>query len=153
MNMKKKYNDNLSRKSARSRARELALQNLYTWLINVNDNTNINDDNFNELNSYNIDVVWYKTLLEGIKKDANFLRNSFLEYIDRSLQEMSPIEHAILLIGSFELIMKKDIPYKVVINESIELSKIYGGSDGFKFINGVLDKLANKFRNDEMIKI
>jgi N utilization substance protein B len=70
--------------------------------------------------------------------------------VDRPLAELSPIEHGILLIGSFELIHQIDVPYRVSINEAVELAKSFGGTDGFKFVNGVLDKLAAEVRSTEL---
>lgn len=137
-----------SRKS-RSRARELALQNIYSWLIN-GDDSNHQEYFDDSIDFSNIDMLWYEIIFKGIKIDANNLRNIFCKYTDRPLKEMSPIEHIILLIGSFELINRPEIPYKVIINESIELAKLYGGPDGFKFINGVLDKIANAIRPNEI---
>lgn len=81
---------------------------------------------------------------------APALREAFVPYIDRPLDELSPIEHGILLIGSYELIHHVDVPYKVAINEAVELAKEFGGTDGFKFVNGVLDKLAARVRSLEV---
>jgi N utilization substance protein B len=78
------------------------------------------------------------------------LREKFSPFVDRPLAELSPIEHGILLIGSFELIHQVDVPYRVAINEAVELAKSFGGTDGFKFVNGVLDKLAAEARSTEV---
>ena len=75
---------------------------------------------------------------------------AFTPYVDRPLAELSPVEHGILLIGSFELIHHVEVPYKVAINEAVELAKSFGGTDGFKFVNGVLDKLAADVRAHEV---
>ena len=96
------------------------------------------------------DAQWFQTLLHGAIKDATSLREQFTPFIDRPLVELSPIEHGILLIGSFELVHKVDVPYKVAINEAVELAKSFGGTDGFKFVNGVLDKLAAQVRAVEV---
>lgn len=96
------------------------------------------------------DVSWYNTLLHGVLAQAPDLRERFAPYIDRSISELSPIEHSILLIGSYELVHHIEVPYRVAINEAVELGKSYGGTDGFKFVNGVLDKVAADVRPVEI---
>ncbi|WP_245153622.1 transcription antitermination factor NusB [Allopusillimonas ginsengisoli] len=141
-------------RSARRRAREFALQGIYAWLLRGDDSlqdageidAHIRDDTeFSEA-----DASWYKTLLHGVLREAPALRERFLPYVDRPLDELSPVEHAILLIGSFELINHIEVPYKVAINEAVELAKSFGGTDGFKFVNGVLDKMAADVRPAEV---
>ena len=95
------------------------------------------------------DAQWFKTLLHGVLREAPTLRERFTPYVDRPLAELSPVEHGILLIGSFELIHHVEVPYKVAINEAVELAS-FGGTDGFKFVNGVLDKLAADVRAHEV---
>ncbi|HEY9572164.1 MAG TPA: transcription antitermination factor NusB [Pusillimonas sp.] len=140
-------------RSARRRAREFALQGVYSWLLRgdtgLQDAGEIDahirdDEEFQEA-----DAVWFKTLLHGVLREAPALRERFMPYVDRPLEELSPIEHGILLIGSFELIHHVEVPYKVAINEAVELAKSFGGTDGFKFVNGVLDKMAADARSSE----
>lgn len=137
-------------RSARRRAREFALQGVYAWLLRGDEggqdagdiDAHIRDsEDFSDA-----DAQWYKTLLHGVLRDAPALREGFLPHIDRPLSELSPVEHGILLIGSYELLNHIEVPYKVVINEAVELAKDFGGTDGFKFVNGVLDKLAADLR-------
>ncbi|MGB3288962.1 MAG: transcription antitermination factor NusB [Burkholderiaceae bacterium] len=141
-------------RSARRRAREFALQGVYAWLLRGDDgqqeageiDAHIRDDEeFQEA-----DATWFKTLLHGVLREAPALRERFMPYVDRPLEELSPIEHGILLIGSFELIHHVEVPYKVAINEAVELAKSFGGTDGFKFVNGVLDKMAADVRPAEV---
>lgn len=141
-------------RSARRRAREFALQGVYAWLLRGDDglqeagaiDAHIRDDEeFQEA-----DATWFKTLLHGVMREAPGLRERFVPYIDRPLVELSPIEHGILLIGSYELIHHVEVPYKVAINEAVELAKSFGGTDGFKFVNGVLDKMAADVRPAEV---
>src|SRR5690606_24568504 len=141
-------------RSARRRAREFALQGVYAWLLRgdagLQDAGEIDahirdDDEFQEA-----DATWFKTLLHGVLREAPALRERFMPYVDRPLEELSPIEHGILLIGSFELIHHVEVPYKVAINEAVELAKSFGGTDGFKFVNGVLDKMAADVRTNEV---
>ncbi len=140
-------------RSARRSAREFALQGVYEWLVkgaNLDDagevDANIRDtDGFAEA-----DLEHYKALLHGAMRDAVSLRERFAPFLDRPVTELSPVEHGILLIGSYELLNHVEIPYKVVINEAVELAKSFGGTDGFKFVNGVLDKLAAQTRTAEV---
>ena len=140
-------------RSARRRARELALQGVYAWLARggegLQDAGEIeahlrDEDEFDQA-----DAVWFKTLLHGSMREAPELREKFTPFIDRPLNELSPIEHGILLIGSYELVYHVEVPYRVAINEAVELAKSFGGTDGFKFVNGVLDKLAAVTRSAE----
>lgn len=140
--------------TARRRARELALQGVYAWLIrgdgNLNDAGEI-DAHLRDTDDFSqADADWYKTILHGSMRQAHELRVKFSPYIDRPLGELSPIEHAILLIGSYELDNHIDVPYRVVINEAVELAKSFGGTDGYKFVNGVLDKVAADVRSTEL---
>jgi N utilization substance protein B len=141
-------------RSARRRAREFALQGVYAWLLRGGEglqdageiDAHIRDnEEFQEA-----DATWFKTLLHGVLREAPSLRERFMPYVDRPLSELSPIEHGILLIGSFELIHHVEVPYKVAINEAVELAKSFGGTDGFKFVNGVLDKMAADVRPHEV---
>ncbi|AFZ82783.1 transcription antitermination factor NusB [Candidatus Kinetoplastidibacterium crithidiae] len=136
--------------TARRKAREFALQYIYSWIITGSNQEDAFNDvlyNFFEINNFrDIDKDWCKILISGILQNCENLRSNFTPYLDRPLRSISPIEHAILLIGSFELIEHMEIPYRVIINESVELAKSFGGTDGFKFINGVLDKMANSIR-------
>ena len=91
-----------------------------------------------------------RELLDGVLKQAASLDQALAPHLDRPVAELSPIEHAILLIGAFELTQSLNVPYKVCINEAVELAKLYGGTDGHKFVNGVLDKLAKVTRQVEI---
>ena len=141
-------------RSARRRAREFALQGIYAWLLRGGDglqdageiDAHIRDDE----EFRDADATWYKTLFHGVLRDAPALRERFMPHVDRPLDELSPIEHGILLIGSYELVHHLEVPYKVAINEAVELAKSFGGTDGFKFVNGVLDKMAVDVRPQEV---
>ncbi|WP_269499831.1 transcription antitermination factor NusB [Castellaniella sp. S9] len=141
-------------RSARRMAREFALQGIYAWLLRGGEDlgelgeidAHVRDgENFGDA-----DIQWYQTLLQGTVSQADALRERFKPYIDRTIAELSPIEHAILLIGSFELVHHVEVPYRVAINEAVELAKSFGGTDGFRFVNGVLDKLAADARAAEV---
>ncbi|MBU4611026.1 transcription antitermination factor NusB [Achromobacter sp. GG226] len=143
-----------SGRSARRRAREFALQGTYEWLVKGGvDQTDLTaiDANVRENEEFaQADAAFFRTLLYGVTREAATLREAFTPFVDRPLAELSPVEHAILLIGTFELLHQVEVPYKVVINEAVELAKSFGGTDGFKFVNGVLDKLAPQLRAAEV---
>lgn len=139
-------------RSARRMAREFALQGVYAWLLSKGDDADLGeiDAHIRDGEGFEqADLEWYHTLFQGAVSKSEELRSGFLPFIDRDLTELSPIEHAILLIGSFELIYHIEVPYKVAINESVELAKSFGGTDGYRFVNGVLDKLAAQARQAE----
>ncbi len=133
-------------KSPRRRARELALQSLYHWLLNPDDVGVIQVDVLAKDTPKRFDKAFYTALFEGVIGDMPRLRDALQPFLDRPQVEVSPVEHAILLAGAFELIHFPETPYRVIINESIELAKSFGGTDGHKYVNGVLDKLATQVR-------
>jgi|JI61114BRNA_FD_contig_31_1503456_length_2006_multi_3_in_0_out_0_4 transcription antitermination protein NusB len=138
-------------KSARRRARELTIQGLYQWLLSKNDFSSIisfleEDEDFAKA-----DEKYLHRLLEGILSGHLALQETLETYIDRSLNELSPIEYSALLMGLYEMIHCIDVPYKVIVNEAVEVTKVFGGVDGYKYINGVLDKMAPKIRQHEKV--
>ncbi len=142
-------NPNKSR-TPRHRAREFALQGLYQWLMSQEDAGAI-DAHMRHAHGFDkADAEHFDLLLHGTIRDVNNLRSEIVPLIDRAIDQLSPIEHAALLIGAFELKHHIEIPYKVVINEAVELTKSFGGIDGHKYVNGVLDKLAARLRATEV---
>lgn len=136
-------------RSPRHRAREFALQGLYQWLLN-NEDAGAIDAHIREAHGFDkADREHFDALLHGAIKNSVALRAEFSSLIDRNIAELSPIEHAVLLIGAFELKNHPEIPYRVVINEAVELTKSFGAQDGHKYVNGVLDKLAASLRAEE----
>ena len=140
----------MSSKSARRRARELALQGVYQWLLSGSEIAPIEDQAAQAAAYEKADAALFKVLLRGTIHRANTLEAHFAPFRDRSVAELSPIERAALLLGTFELAEQIDVPYKVVINEAIELTKSFGGTDGHRFVNGVLDKVAGQLRAAEV---
>jgi N utilization substance protein B len=137
-------------RTPRHRAREFALQGLYQWLLNNEDATTV-VNNIRAAHGFEkADADHFAALLYGAIKDSVALRDAFAPLIDRGVKELSPIEHGVLLIGAYELKNNLEIPYRVVINEAVELTKSFGGIDGHKYVNGVLDKLAPKLRAEEV---
>lgn len=137
-------------RTPRHRAREFALQGLYEWLLNQEDPGAI-DAHIREAHGFDkADTTHFDALLHGAIREAAQLREQLCPLIDRPIEQLSPVEHAALLIGAYELQHHIEIPYKVVINEAVELTKSFGGIDGHKYVNGVLDKFALKARDVEV---
>ena len=140
-----------SSRSARRRARELALQGLYQWLLAGRDAAAIESEPLDDGESQaGADVAHYRDVLSGAITHAVDLRARFGPHLDRAVSALSPVEHAILLIATYELQHRVEIPYRVVINEAVELAKNFGGADGFRYVNGVLDKVAAGLRETEV---
>ena len=137
-------------KSARRRSREIALQGLYEWLVSGTD-AGVIDAHMREQDDFaKCDQNHFDALLHGEIATAAELDAVLARHVDRKTTELSPVEHAALLIGAYELSHCIDIPYRVVINEAVELAKSFGGTDGHKYVNGVLDKTASDLRPDEV---
>lgn len=129
-------------KKSRRKARELALQGLYQWRVSGNAPEMILSQ-LAEIAEYaTADDEYLREVLEGAIAHRDELEQALAPRLDRKLAELSPVEHSVLLLAAYELTHKADIPYRVVINEAVELAKRYGGTDGHKYVNGVLDKLA-----------
>ncbi|MDQ6684598.1 MAG: transcription antitermination factor NusB [Pseudomonadota bacterium] len=136
--------------SARRRSRELALQGLYEWLLGGAD-AGVVDAHVREQEGFaEADEAHFDTLLHGCIAEAAALDALLLPHLDRPVAQLSPVEHATLLVGTYELRHCLDIPYKVAINEAVELAKSFGGTDGHKYVNGVLDKVAFALRPREV---
>jgi N utilization substance protein B len=136
-------------KSPRHRAREFVVQGLYQHLIGGQDKAAIRVQAESVAGFQRIDSALYSIVLAESLDDGEALRDALTPFIDRAWREVSPIERSILLLGACELKHHPETPYRVVINEAIELAKTYGGTDGHKFVNGVLDKLAPVLRPHE----
>ena len=135
-------------KSARRRSREFAVQGLYAWLLSRSSEADIRK-NFADAQGFEkADQAFFSQLLTGTIESAEELDTLLESALDRKPGELSPVEHAILLMAAFELKSSTAVPYRVVINEAVELAKSYGGTDGHKYVNGVLDKLAKIVRPD-----
>ena len=132
----------------RRKSRELVLKAVYRGMINASELKQIISDAQEDPEYIKADETYFKNLLTGVTSKINELDAQISVFIDRKIEELSPVEHAILRISSFELMFDLSIPYRVAINEGVELAKIYGGADGHKYINGVLDKVAASARPD-----
>jgi N utilization substance protein B len=107
-------------------------------------------DMADDVDFHRADEAFFRQLIEGVAEHMQDLEQRIAVYVDRQVAELSPVEHAILCLSAYELIYDPTIPYRVVINEGVELAKIYGGIDGHKYVNGVLDKLAAEARPHEV---
>ena len=140
-------------KSARRRSREIALQGLYEWLVSGADAKQI-DAHMHEQDGFDkCDAVHFDALLHGCIEEAVTIDAVLARHVDRKTSQLSPIEHGVLMIGVYELTHCIEIPYKVAINEAVELAKSFGGTDGHKYVNGVLDKAATDLRPVEVAAV
>ena len=137
-------------KNSRRRAREFALQAIYQWLLNESTAETLLAQLREQKEFPKADQALAEALLRGVIANADALRELLTPFLDRRMKELSPVEHALLLLSAFELRDHADTPYRVIINEAIELAKSFGGTDGHKYVNGVLDKLAAELRPNEI---
>ncbi|OOF37502.1 transcription antitermination factor NusB [Rodentibacter heidelbergensis] len=128
--------------SARRRARECAVQALYSWAISGNTPEEVELAFVLDQDMNGVDKAYFHQLFRQAVENREIVDFSITPYIDRSFEELDPIEKAILRLAVYELRFELDVPYKVVINEAIEVAKVFGSDDSHKYINGVLDKIA-----------
>jgi N utilization substance protein B len=136
-------------KSARRRSREFAVQALYAWQLSGEGAAGLQTQLAQSKEFGKADSRYFTRILEGTIEDAGELESLIAPVLDRKSEELSPVERGILLLAAFELKNAPDIPYRVVINEAVELAKEFGGTDGHKYVNGVLDKLVAQLRPEE----
>ena len=136
-------------KSPRRRARELALQGVYQWRLTGGDKAQIEKQIREEKGMGRYDAEFFSGLLIGTLSHHADLEAAVTKHLDRSMNELSPIEFSVLLLGAFELLHHSETPYRVIINEAVEIAKTFGGTDGHKYVNGVLDKMAAQVRAAE----
>lgn len=137
--------------SRRGLSRRLTVQALYQWLVNeTQPETLLKQFRDQEEGLGRADPAYFEALLKGTVEDAATLTMALVPHLDRPLNQLDPVEHAILLLGAYEMASKPEVPWKVVVNESVNLAKMFGAEDGYKFVNGVLDKLARISRATEM---
>jgi N utilization substance protein B len=135
--------------AARSRTRQFLLQALYQAQLTETEIGGIADSFMAEHNMKRADLVYFREILRGIQLELDALIELISPRLDRDYAEIDPIEKAILLLGTHELKSRIDIPYKVVINEAVELAKSFGATESYKYVNSVLDALASELRQLE----
>lgn len=134
----------------RRKSRELVMKAIYRGMLNETDSKAVLRDMTEDPDYAKADEAYFKHLLDAVNRNMVSLDTQLAQFIDRKVTELSPVEHAILRVSGCELMFDMSIPYRVVINEGVELAKIYGGVDGHKYINGVLDKIAAHVRAAEV---
>jgi len=137
------------RSSARALARRLALQALYRWQLNSCSWQDLVQEFAGEAQTLHADQDYFRLLIEGICGSHEELDAALAPLLDRKPAELDPIEHATLLIGTYELQQRREIPFRVVLNEAVGLARRFGATDGYKFVNGVLDRGAHLWRPEE----
>ncbi|MGB3725529.1 MAG: transcription antitermination factor NusB [Glaciecola sp.] len=133
----------------RKQARELAVQALYAWAMSGNDMSQVELTMVTTNDMTKVDMEYFQAILHGVSADAEGIDKTYKPYLGRLPEEMDPIEQAIMRLATFELVNRVDTPFKVVINEAIELAKVFGAEESHKFINGALDKAVKTLRKDE----
>ncbi len=135
--------------AARSRSRRRALQAIYAWQVGGNRMIQVIEQFRHEQDMEIADLEYFEDLLRGVEKHLAELDAGIRQYIDREIAEVDPIERAVMRIAAYELRYRADVPYRVVINEALEVTKRFGADQGHTYVNGVLDKLAGNWREVE----
>lgn len=135
---------------ARHKARRLAVQALYTWQMSGQDLVDIEGHYSLDHDMSKVDTEYFRELLHKVPAHLNELDEHISPLLDRPVDEVDPVERAILRMGSYELAFRLDVPYRVVINEAVNLAKTFGADQSHKYINGVLDGVAKKLRAVEI---
>ncbi len=134
----------------RSNARKKAMQALYQWHMSGNDLAEIETQFQQEQNMEKVDVEYFSALLHGVPAQVNSLDELIAKYSDRKNSELDPIEQSILRLSTYEIKNRIDVPYKIIISESLTLAKLFGSDKSHAFVNSVLDKLAKELRKVEI---
>ena len=150
MTLKPKAHSRKKKINNRRKSRELVMKSVYRGLVNQIDITQIKKDIQDDPDFIRADQDLYEEILSGVFKNIDSLKQEIESYIDRSYEELSPIELSIIYFSLYELKYSMSVPYKVVINEAVEIAKTYGGADGYKYINGILNQAAKANRTNEV---
>ena len=150
MTLDSKVNSRKKKINNRRKSRELVMKSVYRGLVNQIDITQIKKDIQEDPDFIRADQDLYEEMLLGVFKNMDSLKQEIELYIDRSYEELSPIELSIIYFSLYELKYSASVPYKVVINEAVEIAKTFGGADGYKYINGILNKAAKVNRANEV---
>lgn len=134
----------------RHKARCLALQALYQNQFTEHDIETLVQQSIESQNIEKIDFLYLQELVQGVVQQMKKIDETISPFLDRSITELNPVELACLRLATYELLNRLDVPYRVVINEAVEIAKKYGSIEGYKYINGVLDKMAPKLREVEV---
>jgi len=135
--------------SARRKARRFAMQGLYQWQMTGTSIKDIEKQFLEENDMKKVDMIFFRELMLGVVKSLDTIEQALSPLLDRRLVDLDPVTQAILRLSAFELQERIDIPYRIVINEGIELAKTFGSEDSHRYVNGILDKLAKNTRQTE----
>jgi transcription antitermination protein NusB len=135
---------------ARHNSRRYALQAMYQWQIAGTSVAEIEAEFLHYHIDKKIDLAYFKELIHGVPKHQHEIDHEMQSFLGRGIDEIDPVELAVLRIAIYELIKRPDVPYRVIINEALELTKKFGSIEGYKFVNGILDRVAKKNRVDEL---
>jgi len=136
--------------SAKSKARQCAVQALYQWQMTGQNLSTIEREFKEDQRLKNAQKSYFADLFHGVPKNLDKIDASMVDFVDREVEKIDPVERAILRIGVYELLQKPEIPYRVVINEGVELAKCFGADGSHRYVNGVLDKVAKVQRKLEI---
>jgi len=135
---------------SRRKARKLAVQAIYQWQITQDPIDYVSAQFLAEANPKKIDIEYFIDIVNGVANNCNVLDQNIQPFLDRKFGALDVVETAVLRLAIYELLKKMDVPYKVVINEALDLTKLYGSVEGFKYVNGILDKVARVLRCNEI---
>jgi len=140
----------MSKPKEKQKARRMLIQALYSWDVGGTDLVDIEAEFHTDNDMSKVDTALFHTILFGIPKNLAQIDGTYSSYLDRENKQLDPVSRAVLRLSSYEMVFSIDVPYKVVINEGVNLAKTYGPTDAYKFINGVLDKVAIEHRAAEV---
>ncbi|MBR9907750.1 transcription antitermination factor NusB [Pseudidiomarina donghaiensis] len=132
--------------AARRKARKLAVQAIYSWQLSQNSMSDIEAQFLTDNDTSKVDVDYFLALVRGVAGQSSMLDEALEPFLDRPLKDLDQVERAVLRLAAYELRERLDVPYKVAINEAIELAKSFGADDSHRFVNGVLDKAIDSLR-------
>jgi transcription antitermination protein NusB len=135
--------------AARALARRLAVQALYRWQLNAASWQELVQEFSSDPDMRRADQEYFQALVQNVCEGRDALDETLEPYLDRKSEHLDPVEHAVLLVGMYELQQRPDLPFRVVINEAVSLTKRFGATDGYKFVNGVMDRAARSIRASE----
>ncbi|HTM64320.1 MAG TPA: transcription antitermination factor NusB [Gammaproteobacteria bacterium] len=143
-------NNNEFSASERHTARHYAVQAMYQWQIAGASINDIEQEFLSEHIDKKIDMPYFKELIHGIPENKEEIDNAIKPFLNRSMSDIDPVELAVLRLATYELLKRPDIPYRVIINEALQLTKKFGSVEGYKFVNGILDRIAKTHREVEV---
>lgn len=137
-------------RSDRHHSRHYAVQAMYQWQMAGGSLSDIEEEFLIHHIKKNIELNYFKELVHGVPNNQEEIDNAIKPFLNRSMSEIDPVELSVLRVATYELLKRPDVPYRVIINEALELTKKFGSVEGFKFVNGILDRIAKTTRETEM---